>query len=270
MSVPIIKNLIGNDTSPNKLIFGIPIFILAIIYIFTPFKSNQYTYEWNPKVDGNNARLTLLELNPKEFDINLPCVAISQEKEWIFEALGGPAFLFEADAKYFYFTTGNSQSSSLIINKMPRSNLNEDCSTVLNFQDNLNKIKITNGNITKSFELIQDTEFYFSSYVKWNSNLVSDDFLLRVKTKTLIGSEKTLFKTLNLFLILSLVLFHFRSSLIRFLRDIPKFKFHIGGYDLSAFLVIGFSIFTVAPMADDGLYLIQARILENFHQSLPI
>jgi len=257
-----IKLLIENIIKPYKLIYTIPTLILTIIYIFAPFRSSQYTYEWNPKVDGNSSRLTLLELNPKEFEISLPCIAIKQQKEWVFEALGGPAFLFEADANYFYFTTGIPQSNVLIVNKIPRTDLNNNCSTILKYNDNFSGIRIINGNVTKSFKLNKDTKFFFSSYVNWNDNLESENFLLEVKTKTLIGTEKTPLKTLIFFLIASLTLIHLRSILIRFLKNIYNFKFQVYGYDLLAIFVIGFSIFTVAPMADDGIYLIQARIFE--------
>jgi hypothetical protein len=258
-----IKILMKNTIKPFKLINAILVLMLSIIYIFAPFKSDQYTYEWNPKVDGNSSRLTLLELNPKEFEINLPCIAIEQQKEWIFEALGGPAFLFEADANYFYFTTGIPNSNSLVLNKFPRTNLNENCSTVLKFDDDLNGIRITSGNVTKSYRLIQDTKFFFSSYVKWNDNLDSEDFLLKVKTKTLVGTEKALLKTVIFFLIVSILLFNLRALLIRYLRVFHKFKIQVDVYDLLAIFVVIFAIFTVAPMADDGIYLIQARILET-------
>jgi cell division protein FtsL len=258
-----IKILLKNAIKPFKLINAILVLVLSIIYIFAPFKSNQYTYEWNPKVDGNSSRLTLLELNPKEFDIHLPCIAIEQQKKWIFEALGGPAFLFEADANYFYFTTGIPQSNSLVLNKFPRTNLSENCSTVLKFDDEFNGIKITNGNVTKSYTLIRDTKFFFSSHVNWNESLENEDFLLKVKTKSLVGTEKTLLKTIVFFLIAFILLLYFQTSLIRFLSIIHKFRIKVEWYDLSAFIVIILSIFTVSPMADDGIYLINARILET-------
>ena len=258
-----INSLIEKKLKPLNLIFIIPTFILTIIYIFAPFKSNQFTYEWNPKVDGDSSRLTLLELNPKEFEIDLPCIAIGQQKQWIFEALGGPAFLFEADANHFYFTTGIPQSNSLIVNKFPRTNLNKYCSTILKFDDSLNGITISNGNVTKSFDLIKDTQFFFSSYVIWNNNLESKDFLLKVKTKTLVGTEKTLLKTIVFFLIFSLMLVRLRASLIKFSKSFLKSKFQVDRYDLLAIFIICFSIFTVAPMSDDGIYLIQARVLET-------
>ena len=256
------RKLFRNLINSSSLIYGIPIFILTIIYVFLPFKSNQYTYEWNPKVDGNSVRLTLLELNPKEFEIIIPCIAIAKEKEWIFEALGGPAFLFEADANYFYFTTGIPQSDTLIVNKIPRPTTNKICSSVLKYDDKFDEIKLVNGSVTNSYALIQDTKFYFSSYVKWNNNLVSDDFLLKVTTKSLIGAEKNPLKTLNLLLILALIFFRLRIEISRFLKKIIKFVFRKDRYDLFAVFAIGLSIISVAPMADDGLYLIEARILE--------
>ena len=125
-----IKYRFGTKSNHN-LALTIALFLSAIAFIFTPFQTTQHTYQWIPAKDGNNVRLSLLELNPDSFKINFPCFTTIERKQWIFEAKGGPAFLVEADKNYFYFTTGISQSETLVLNKVPRLLGSADCESVV-------------------------------------------------------------------------------------------------------------------------------------------
>ena len=238
------------------------ILILTIVYIFTPFESSKYIYEWNPSVDGLKVRLSLLELNPKEFEITFPCIATGVNKQKIFEALGGPAFLFEADANYYYLSTGDSQSNTINVNKLPRLKITEKCESILTFNDKLNTIKISNSNTIMNVNLLEGTKFYFSSYLKWNEEMKSEGFRLKVTTKTLVGAEKTLFKRINLIFIVLLLLFRFYVPLTKYISNIKRIKILKDKFDYLSIIFIGISIITVSPMSDDGLYLVEARILD--------
>jgi hypothetical protein len=246
----------------KSYILGFTILILTIVYIFSPFKSSKYIYEWNPSVDGIKVRLSLLELNPKEFEITFPCIATSINKQTIFEALGGPAFLFEADANYYYLSTGDSQSNTINVNKLPRPKITEKCESILTFNDKLNTIKISSSNSIMNVNLLKGTNFYFSSYLKWNEELKSEGFLLKVSTKTLVGAEKTLLKRINLIFIVLLLLFRFHVPMTKYISNITRIKVLEDKFDYLSIIFIGISIFTVAPMSDDGLYLVEARILD--------
>ena len=254
-----LKNL-KVKSNPNSLT-AILILILTLIYIFIPFKSTEYTYEWQPKLDGSKARLTLLELKPKNFEITIPCIATSDDKQWIFEATGGPAFLFEADAEFYYLTTGSPRSGELVKNIFSRPDVQTDCESVLYFDSDSNKFNVDSLKTKKNVSLREGTQFFFSSLVKWNENLESENFTLKVTTKSLIGAEKTGLKTFFLIIILSLVGIKVRGYYN--LKRLKQFfsTNYFDRYTIYALLTIIFAMFTVAPMADDGLYLIEARLL---------
>ena len=91
-------------TSKRDTFLSIALVVFSFSFIFLPFQSYEHTYQWNPAVDVNKVRLSLLELNPESFEINFPCLTEINSRQWIFEAKGGPAFLVEADKNYFYFT----------------------------------------------------------------------------------------------------------------------------------------------------------------------
>lgn len=247
-------------SNPNLLI-AILILILTLLYIFIPFKSTEYTYEWQPKIDGAKTRLTLLELEPKNFEITIPCIATSNDKQWIFEATGGPAFLFEADSEFYYLTTGRPRSGGLVKNIFSRPDVRTDCESVIKFDSSSNQFNIESLKSKKTFSLSEGTQFFFSSLVKWNEKLESDNFTLSVTTKSLIGAEKTWLKTFLLIVILSILGFNARGyyNLTRLKQFFSRIYYD--RFTNYAFLTVIFAMFTVAPMADDGLYLIEARLL---------
>jgi hypothetical protein len=247
--------------SNHNLALITALFLSSIAFIFTPFQTTQHTYQWIPAKDGNNVRLTLLELNPDSFKINFPCFTTIDTKQWIFEAKGGPAFLVEADKNYFYFTTGISQSETLVLNKVPRLLDLVDCESVVIYDSKLKALQIFQGEQSDMFELAENTQFYFSSYIQWNPEIDPKGFELEVKTKYLVDAQKGLIKLLMSGVLVLLLIFSFRNTIYEIFCAKKKFKIEADAFLKSSILVVLIAVFFVSPMADDGLYLVEAKVL---------
>jgi len=247
--------------SKHNLVLTTALFLSTIAFVFAPFQTTQHTYQWIPAKDGNNVRLSLLELNPDSFKINFPCFTTIDTKQWIFEAKGGPAFLVEADKNYFYFTTGVSQSEILVLNKVPRLLDLVDCESVVIYDSKLKALQIFQGEKSDVVELTENTQFYFSSYTKWNPEIDPEGFQLEVKTRYLIDAQKGLTKLLILGILVFLLIVSFRDTIYELLRSKRKFKVKSDAFLKSSIFVVLIAIFFVSPMADDGLYLVAAKVL---------
>jgi hypothetical protein len=255
-------NKYGFGAKPKRnLVLTTALFLSTVAFIFAPFQTTQHTYEWIPAKDGNSVRLSLLELNPDSFRISFPCFSTIDSKQWIFEAKGGPAFLVEADKNYFYFTTGIPQSETLVLNKVPRLLDLVDCESVVIYDSKLEALQIFQGEQSDVLELAENTQFYFSSYTQWNSEIDSKGFELEVKTKYLIDAQKGLIKLLMLSILVFLLIVSFKNIIFEMFQSKKKIKIKSVAFLKSSILVALIAAFFVPPMADDGLYLVEAKVL---------
>ena len=250
-------------TSKRDTFLSIALVVFSFSFIFLPFQSYEHTYQWNPAVDGNKVRLSLLELNPESFEINFPCLTEINSRQWIFEAKGGPAFLVEADKNYFYFTTGAARSDTLVLNQIPRLIKKLSCESKIIYDSKRGALEISNSEETKIHKLAEGTLFYFSSYTQWNPDVKPEDFKLVIKTKSLVDAQKNYIKIINCAILIFLLLISFKDKIQDLIRHRKNVKFGLDHFDKFSILVLLFAAVFVAPMADDGLYLIAAKVLNE-------
>lgn len=258
------KNL---EISKFKLLNFLVSFLLilsAAILIFYPISKEQFIYEWQPNINGNEARLTLVEFEPDEFSIQFPCDLVAETDNWIFETKGGKAFQISLSKKVFTVLLGNlkNEIDSYTININEEINCNNLVLKII--KDNRTIQIYNNNNLVIEKKLKPDSRFEIASYVIWNPDVDSKEVLTTIKTSSNLFSKDTkireIFKFILIILLISIILI---STIKNFKYSINISSSKLDRNDLGSAAYLIFLALFLHTILDDGLYLIELAALKT-------
>ncbi len=243
----------------NQNLFAIIVLLASIFYIFAPFERSKFIYEWIPEKDGNEVRLTLLDKNPHYFELQIPCNLFDLDVPWILEATGGSALQIALEKESVAVTIGSKERNE--VDRIILKNQDINCNFIyLTYENDENILKIKSKNSEQQKMISEDLSFEIASYMTWNSQVPNKDVIIKIETEPNLlikpSSTKT-FLIIISFVGILLLLFLF------IFMNYKKINFKIYRIEILSIIYLAIIGLTIYPMADDGLYLLEAKVFNQ-------
>lgn len=252
------RNLINSSAS-------LLLILTSAILMFYPISKEQFIYEWQPFFDGNEARLTLVEFEPDEFLMRIPCDIVTKTENWVFEAKGGKAFQISINKGDFVVLLGNL-NNEIDIYRFLGNELPNCESLELKILNNDREMQIfIDQNLFNVEKLKPNSRFEVASYVIWNPEISNKNVHIYIKTSSNLFLEANNFRNIIEFIIgLTLII----SVLIYFQKNKKFYLFRILKFNNLDFLSVIYLIFLASflhTIIDDGLYLLELTVFEKIN-----
>jgi hypothetical protein len=249
----------------NQNLFAIIVLLASIFYIFAPFERSKFIYEWIPEKDGNEVRLTLIKFEPDYFKLILPCTLAAQTNDWILEAKGGRAMQMSIYDENFVFLLGNTDSNEIDTYILENKNLASCEFYEIEFNQKQRLLTLTSDSTQlNQVQVSKNSRFEIASYIVWNENAASKNVVVTVETSSNLFIKKSFQKIfLDYFLFISITIFIF-AALFKRKLNYNSFSFvKLYKSEIGAILYLVFIALTLYTILDDGLYLIEAKVLQS-------
>lgn len=249
-----------------ELLASLILILISLSIIFLPFQKEIFRYQWSPGTEENETRLTLIEFEPDQFELKIPCALITDSNDWILEAKGGKALQIAIFSNELIILLGNKNTDEIFTYTFNLSKISP-CNLInLTFNKNSRELVLnTDQSFSTQILIDKDARFEIASYMAWNPIIASNQVKIKVETSSnLFLNKSQIRKIIDLVVILIIGIWVF-ITLGPFLKKTLSLKYTIktNKYDYLSISYLIFLIFALHTILDDGLYLIQTQLMRQ-------
>jgi hypothetical protein len=243
----------------SQNIFALFILLVSMLFIFTPFRSQEFSYQWVPSNDGNEVRITLIDTNPNYFELQIPCELFTEDSSWIIEAKGGKALLLSLKENGLTLTLGSKIYDEVSLIELEKKFSNCEFA-YFTYSSTSREVSLKANNESVNQVIPDDLVFEIASYLLWNPEISSENVQILIKTKPNLliipGKLKTFM--INIFYLTILL-----GIAVLIFKNFKRNKIKLYKSEIISLIFLIFLGLVIYPMADDGFYLLGAKVFKE-------